>query len=865
MMTRVNTLSIIFITLLFVLSACGGGSKKVIKKDGTLTVNGKLLAGIHYRSGETNGVTNTKGVFKYEQKKNISFSLDRKSLGKLSATVLDKSSKITLTQIINSDPDPIKELKALPEKYKNFETNTGFIQSPTYLTLIDSRIEKILTLNDKPIIGIDFSSGSVSGATDNFGFFDYEAGKQIAFSIAGKHIGSVNPSNLPISIEKLVESASNPVIKHLPLLLTDLNAENVRQFNAKFTLNQLEQALFKPASLPTGRSLGINLETPQAEADGIYQPLAFVDIFRVARPFMENSCTDISYNRAGWPLDLPTSCGSQGAKKYAMTRILQFMPNGSAPAGRYHVLYEGKGNLSFAHMGSNKKIVEAGHLTLDIKPLPKAQSIHGLEVFITKIDRDDPIRNIRIIMPGGICKGSPFKRVTTANQCSKDNPFIAFIDVLKNNREAIIFNPDFLAFHKDFRVLRMMNFMEATPRRPASNSINPCPANARYNDCMTRERSWSQIAKMSDASWGGSYKTIVTKRFGVPLEVTVALANLLQAHPWFTLPFNASDTYIDQYAAYLKSNLDKKLDAHIEYSNEVWNGGFWGAQYAVVMGKKLGLDKPALPFRSEEHSARVRFYSKRSVEVFKRFETVFGNLTRLVRIMGGQHKSHSYSREILSYNDAADNTDVLAVAPYFHGCWSRTKAGDREIPIAACSNTDVVEKTLAEAKSVDDIFTTINSTYRPTAATAGSRGDTNSIDAITKLMTNQVSTANEFDVDLYTYEGGQHLTVNYGDSTLSANKLNSLHDLFAAANRDPRMGNLYTKFLNEWKNRGGKQFMLFTSPQSFNRYGFFGIKESINQPRVEAPKYNAAMSFQEDTGTCWWAGCDVYQAPRLAR
>jgi hypothetical protein len=868
MMTRINPLGILLIALLFALAACsddGGGKEKTTKRNGILMVNSKLLAGISYRSGETTGITDTKGAFQYEKGKNTLFSLDSESLGKLAAAVIDKNPTITLTQIINSNIDPREAIKKLPALYKKFETNAKFIQSPTYLTLINSQEEKILTLNKKPVIGVKFKSGDISGTTDRYGLFEYETGKNIAFSIAGKHIGSVSPNNLPISIERLVENAQNPVIKHLPLLLTDLNIKNASPINAKFNLNQLEQALFKPDPdlIPTGRSLGINLETPQAEADGIYQPLPFVDIFRVARPLKENSCPDISYDRAGWPLDLPASCASQGAKKYAKTRILQFMPNKAAPAGRYHVLYDGKGDIRFDYMGSNRQVVEAGHLTIDVKPLPKTTYLHGLEVFITRVDETDPIRNIRIIMPGGICKGNPFKRVDTANQCSDNKPYISFVDVLKNNREAIVFNPDFLAFHKDFRVLRMMNFMEATPRRPASNNINPCPDNDHYNDCLTRARNWSQIAKMSDASWGGSYKTIVSKRFGVPLEVSVALANLLQAHPWFTIPFNASDDYIDQYASYIKNNLDKTLRAHIEYSNEVWNGGFWGAQYAVVMGKKLGLDKPALPFRSEEHSARVRFYSKRSVEIFKRFEKVFGNLTRLVRIMGGQHKSSSYSREILAYNNAADETDVLAVAPYFHGCWSRTKVGDPEVPIAACSNKKVVTKTLVDAKSVDDIFTVINSIYTPTADTAGTRGDTNSISAITQLITNQINVANEYNVDLYSYEGGQHLSVNYADTSLSPNKLKSLHDLFAAANRDPRMGVLYTKLLSAWKDSGAKQFMLFTSPQSFNRYGFFGIKEYINQPRVEAPKYNAAMNFQEDVGSCWWTGCDVYSTLRL--
>ena len=858
-MIRINLFNLLIITLLSILTACGGGGgkNKNTVKEGILTVNGKLLAGISYRSGATTGVTNTKGVFKYEQKKEVRFSLDNESLGQLPSTTLDKTPNITLAQIINANDNPRATIKNLPEHYKKFETNANFIQSPTFLTLVNSSTDKILTVNGKPVLGVRYRSGETTGITDKFGLFNYESGKNIAFSIDGKHIGSVSANNLPTTIETLVKNAKSPVIRYLPLVLTDLNPKHTTHINAKWTRHQLEQALFKPKSLPTGRSLGINLETPQAEADGIYQPLAFADIFRVARPFMENSCTDISYDRAGWPLDLPASCASQGAKKYAMTRILQFMPSGAAPAGRYHVLFDGKGNLNFAHMGSNKKRVEAGHLTIDLQPLTKSQYLHGLEVFITQIDSTDPLRNIRIIMPGGICKGSPFKRVESSNECSIDNPFISFVDVLKDNREAIIFNPDFLAFHKDFRVLRMMNFMEATPRRPESNNINPCPSGTTYNDCLTRNRSWNQIAKLSDASWGGSYKTIVTKRFGVPLEVSVALANLLQAHPWFILPFNANDDYIDNYASYLKTHLNPTLRAHIEYSNEVWNGGFWGAQYAVVMGKKLGLDKPALPFRSEEHSARVRFYAKRSVEIFKRFEQVFGNLSRLVRIIGANHKSHAYSREILNYNDTSDSTDVLAVAPYFHGCWSRTKAGNSDIPIVSCSDTKIVEKTLSEATTVSDIFTVINSIYTPSADTVSKKGDTNSLSAITQLISNQISVANHFGIDLYTYEGGQHLTVNFGDTTLARNKLNSLHDLFAAANRDPRMGDLYTTLLNEWKQRGGKQFMLFTSPQSFNRFGFFGIKEYMNQNRLETPKYDAAMRFQEETGNCWWVGCEL--------
>lgn len=46
---------------------------------------------------------------------------------------------------------------------------------------------------------------------------------------------------------------------------------------------------------------------------------------------------------------------------------------------------------------------------------------------ITANDVNNPIKNIRIVMPGGICTGNPFvqKRVNNANECAADKPFIS--------------------------------------------------------------------------------------------------------------------------------------------------------------------------------------------------------------------------------------------------------------------------------------------------------------------------------------------------------------------------------------------------------------------------------------------------------
>ena len=67
----------------------------------------------------------------------------------------------------------------------------------------------------------------------------------------------------------------------------------------------------------------------------------------------------------------------------------------------------------------------------------------GLRVYITATDPSDPIRNIRIVMPGGICAGNPTIRVDDANACAPGQ-YQSFVDTLAANRNAIVFNPDYL-------------------------------------------------------------------------------------------------------------------------------------------------------------------------------------------------------------------------------------------------------------------------------------------------------------------------------------------------------------------------------------------------------------------------------------
>jgi len=63
----------------------------------------------------------------------------------------------------------------------------------------------------------------------------------------------------------------------------------------------------------------------------------------------------------------------------------------------------------------------------------------------------------------------------------------------------------------------------------------------------------------------------------------------------------------------------------------------------------------------------------------------------------------------------------------------------------------------------------------------------------------------------------------------------------------------YTVYNNMWRDvTGNSMNMVFTSPGPHNvGFGgnFWGLKETINQPRSSAPKYNSVRSFIDQNPT----------------
>ena len=513
--------------------------------------------------------------------------------------------------------------------------------------------------------------------------------------------------------------------------------------------------------------LGINTN----EAMDINASVPFIDLFRLATPFNESrpwlTKGKVVYDKNGWPSELVKDA-------QAGTRFLNNIQAESIPKGVYSVLYHGQGRIRY---GGNIQLIRhyPGRDLIRFKPLNNR--ITGT-LTITETNKRNYIRDIRIIMPGGICKNKPLDRVSGAKDCA-GRPFQSFA----GHYQRLVFNPDYLEFMKSFRVIRFMN-MSGITRNHLSK--------------------WEDRPQLADATWGGKEGVR-----GIPLEIMISLANKIDADPWINLPHRADNNFVHQTASMVKRHLKPSLKSYIEYTNEAWNGIFTQAHFIQNQGVSLGLD-------ANRTYAGFKYYSKRSVEIFKIWERVFGNTSRLVRVMGGMTTNVSMTHMLLGYEDAFRHVDALAIAPYFHASQQAVK----------------------NVKSVNEVF-----------ALLVSPRNKYSIPRTMQVVRAQAKIVTSYGVDLVAYEGGQHL-VAYGThtNTEAGNKF------LIAANRDQRMAKLYYDFLKGWKDAGGKLFVAFSAPREYNWIGSWGIKEHIAQDPNTAPKYRGLMYFQK-MNRCWWNNC----------
>lgn len=408
---------------------------------------------------------------------------------------------------------------------------------------------------------------------------------------------------------------------------------------------------------------------------------------------------------------------------------------------------------------------------------------------ITAINSADPLRNIRII----------------------PEPFLAAYEAGET------FNPVWIERIKQFRAVRFMDWMSTN------------------NSKLSR---WADRPQRAHRSW----RT-------VPLEVMVELANTLGADPWFNIPHLADTNYMQEFAAQVKAELNPKLTVYVEHSNEVWNWQFGQAQYANTTGRARW---------GNVGNAYMQWHGMRTAQVCDAFKqgAFAGNTQRVKCVLGVQTVYHGLQKGAMECPlwVAEGNApchqhglDYIAITSYF--------AGSLNAPTTIDTTEDHQWEAIIRgwiAEGTPGLEKAMN--YLLTGEGFGAIGAPSMQHGVRQFLLDElaywVPYANEHNMKIVAYEGGQHITANGGELQNDTDLIN----FHIAINNHPRMYNVYNELFNAWKDGGGELHMHFVDIGPHNKYGSWGALKSYTQ--TSSPRWNAIQNFNK-TVACWWNNCDA--------
>ena len=531
--------------------------------------------------------------------------------------------------------------------------------------------------------------------------------------------------------------------------------------------------------------LGINV----GDLGKLSSSIPFTDIFKISRGWFTSCEFDW---RAGRPID--PGCTRKNSLNSQEQDLLQLDGNGWVrslptpqespiftsvtstwrlskhfPTGRYVVLYDGEGTIKLSgdlRMGRQFR----GHMEFDLLS-PK----RNLRLQITRTDprrNGNYIRNIRI--------------VPKANEK----------DYMRR-----VFNPDYLA---RIRPLHAIRFMPWT--------------NPRANEAAE----WNQRAGIGQAHYTGDR--------GVPAERMVDLANAINAAPWLSIPYKASDDYMQKYARMVKNRLRRNQKVYIEYSNEVWNSIFPAATYAARKADTLWkFPYPKVPAGKRRVMLSANWYAKRSVEMCQIWKREFGGQrNRVVCVVGSLNSVPWVGKEILDCplwkeaNGCGRHIDAYGIGPYFGDYIARKE--NRATVKAWTRDGDG-----GKSRLFQEILHGGMLKNGPEGGAMSRLRD--------QLYANK-KLADKYRLQMIAYEGGQHLIRYDPPHTV---KDPAVLNLFMSAQKDPRMRQAYQQYLNTWAQSGGGLMLHFYGIGEPEPKNFFGMLDYLHQPTT--PKYQALMDY----------------------
>ncbi len=338
--------------------------------------------------------------------------------------------------------------------------------------------------------------------------------------------------------------------------------------------------------------------------------IPFVNVMRNAREWYtkdvdnpnaewnSNLVHNMTFRADGYPTHVPqTVDGSDFAQRVVTIWAI----TDGWMAGQYTVLWDGTGELSFWGNYENLTQTDPQRMTFDYN-----NPVGGLlEMTILSSDIDDPIHNIRVLMPG-----------TEATY------------------ETQPFNPVWIDLVQNFPSVRFMDW---------GKTNNWGQGGGDWDDPSLF--AWEDRAQLDDYTWANDK--------GVPYEMMIQLLNDYDLDGWVCMPHRASDDYLTQAATLFRDNLEAERKLTVEYSNEVWNWVFGQANWLYKYGcEQTGTDWPE----------GVVPYIQNCMDIWT---TVFaGQTDRISRVAGVQLSWQDVSNRMVN-NLTPGSIDAVAPAFYF--------------------------------------------------------------------------------------------------------------------------------------------------------------------------------------------------------
>ena len=270
-------------------------------------------------------------------------------------------------------------------------------------------------------------------------------------------------------------------------------------------------------------------------------------------------------------------------------------------------------------------------------------------------------------------------------------------------------------------------------------------------------------------------------------EYQLDLAELCDSSPWLCVHHRADDAYVRSLAKLVKQEYDGDRPIYLEHSNEVWNAAFSCYRYCL---DRSPLTRSPLEFHIARTAQIARIFREEGVHV--------------ISVLGAQSAAPDHFSWLLTRLGAfPEDIDAIAIAPYFG------------YSISPAAKAGTVDQILDECEA--------------------------SIQAVGGQITQWKAITDKLGLQLVAYEAGQHLA----PFPQEHNNV-QLVNIYIAANRHPRMGQLYRSYLQQWDRITGKSpIVLFESCSPPGVWGSWGLMEHSGQSRSQAVKLDAVISYME--------------------